>query len=117
MGSEPTARRWLWPSYLDNPPDIIPRTVCLCQPIRLAISSIVAPFGRCNRTMIWACFDPARKRDAAGAVGSLATGKFPNAAQRRRAAVLRSLNLDNGFAPGSAFQIATICAADNPLPS
>src|SRR5712671_7086376 len=61
--------------------------------------------------------DPAREREAPGAVGSAETGKFANTAQRRRAAVLRSLNLDNGFAPGSAFQIATICAADNPLPS
>src|SRR5205085_11098054 len=43
--------------------------------------------------------------------------QVPERAQRRRAAVLRSLNLDNGFAPGCAFQIATICAADNPLSS
>src|SRR5204863_9122633 len=75
------------------------------------------PSGRCNRPMTWACFDPAREPDAPGAVGSVSTGKFANAAQRRRAAVLRSLNLDNLFAPGSAFQIATIRAADNPLPS
>src|SRR5881398_2920714 len=78
----------------------MPRTVCRCQPMAMAISSIVAPSGRCNRPMTWACFDPAREPDAPGAVGPVATGKFPNAAQRRRAAVLRSLNLDNVLAPG-----------------
>src|SRR5713226_1105455 len=104
------------PSFFFSAPEMRPRTVWRCQPIALAISSMVAPSGRCSSPMTRACFEPARRR-AEPPAGAEATGNWLKAAQRRCTAVLRSLNLATGAVPGSAFQIAAICAFDNPLVS
>jgi hypothetical protein len=48
------------PSRFFNTPDIIPRTLCRCQPVALAISSIVAPPGRFSSLIIVACFESSR---------------------------------------------------------
>jgi hypothetical protein len=97
------------PSFFFSAPEISPRTVWRCHPIALAISSIVAPSGRCSSLITRACFEPAR-RPAEPPTGSEATGNWPKATQSRCTAVFRSLNLVTGAVPGSAFQIAAICA-------
>jgi hypothetical protein len=104
------------PSFFFSAPEISPRTVWRCQPMALAISSIVAHCGRCSRPITWACFEPARGSTEPPA-GIAASGNWLNAAQRRCTAVLRSLNLVTGLVPGSRFQIATSSELDNPLPA
>src|SRR5260370_7543789 len=77
---------------------------------------MVAPAGGWWRPRTRACFEPAR-HPAEPPAGAEATGNWLKAAQRRCTAVFRSLNLATGVVPGSAFQIAAICAFNNPLVS
>src|ERR1700730_19339118 len=47
----------LSPSFFFRVPEKRPRTVCRCQPMALAISSTVAPSGRCSIAITASCFD------------------------------------------------------------